>query len=504
MPPLLSEYRGSCRGCSKEVLGMRGIYCANFWARRGPFPPCEGVWHGKCFQAAENDPFPIRVPVDEAGYKVIKTKDAGRFCQARDGDHLVTRFQCPLCHFRNIYGREPQVESETDKLMLQVYLPRAILDAFWSRESGTIGSNKFDTLHMIKTHKSLGMERNLPALGPLPLRDVDGVSLAVCFLVKSLDPGKNEKTVQYNTARGIRTSFNNLWNVSTHGQSQTVAVGGKSKMHSTSTPGMGDWFSRFDKGVHNRMGDVSIQDAVWTPELFGEIMSEFEKDWEELHQGEACQDMRLAESLLIFPALMGMIQYVLGLRGEECPLMDLYGTKVNTAKGMSHPTNPHGVVALLGRFKGETGELCHMMPIPVETDSGVKPLVWINRMLEYYDELGVSHGPVFRDKKGEVGKYGDYEFGFLQRIAAVQVRAPHLLPKADMDVFKEFGFYRSGRRSATSRALNVRMLESIIDANNRWRVREGAKGKDKSQNMRQHYGDVLAMLEVCLAFPQAM
>jgi hypothetical protein len=131
-------------------------------------------------------------------------------------------------------------------------------------------------------------------------------------------------------------------------------------------------------------------------------------------------------------------------------------------------------------------------------------MVWIDRMLNFYAELGVEHGPVFRDKKGEVGRYGDFERGFLLRMARVQDRSPHLLPKADTDVFAEYSFYRSGRRSATSRALNVQLQESVIDSNNRWRVQESAKGKDKSQNMRQHYGDVLAMLDVLLAFPEAM
>jgi hypothetical protein len=201
---------------------------------------------------------------------------------------------------------------------------------------------------------------------------------------------------------------------------------------------------------------------------------------------------------------MGVIQYVIGLRGEECPLMDLLGTRTNTVAGKRHATEPHGVVALLGRFKGEQGELCHLMPLPMLTDSGVKPMIWVNRMLEYYKEIGVQHGPVFRDAKGQMGRYGDFEYGFLQRMASVQIRAPNLLPKQDTDVFAEYSFYCSGRRSATSRALNVQLSETIIDSNNRWRVKESGKGKDRSQNMRQHYGDVLAMLNVLLAFPKAM
>jgi hypothetical protein len=120
------------------------------------------------------------------------------------------------------------------------------------------------------------------------------------------------------------------------------------------------------------------------------------------------------------PALIGVIQYVLGLRGEDCPLMDLLGTRTNTVAGKRHATEPHGVIALLVRFKGEQGELCHLMPLPLLTDSGVKPMIWVDRMLEYYEEIGVLHGLVFRDAKGQMGRYGDFEYGFLQRMAACE------------------------------------------------------------------------------------
>ncbi len=60
-----------------------------------------------------------------------------RFLEARDGDNLVTPFQCDRCHFINIMGREPLEDLSTDLRMLKC-IRRANLDAFWSREAGTI------------------------------------------------------------------------------------------------------------------------------------------------------------------------------------------------------------------------------------------------------------------------------------------------------------------------------------------------------------------------------
>jgi hypothetical protein len=117
---------------------MQGVYCANAWSKRGHFLPCDGVFHGGCFVASGSLKFPIRVPVDEAGYCVVKTKDKGRFLAARSGDHLMTEFQCPLCHFRNIYGWNPRNNYAFDSVVMEVYLPCGILDGLWSPESSTV------------------------------------------------------------------------------------------------------------------------------------------------------------------------------------------------------------------------------------------------------------------------------------------------------------------------------------------------------------------------------
>jgi hypothetical protein len=484
---------------------MRGIYCANAWSKRGHFLPCDGIWHGGCFTVGDRVKFPIRVPVDEEGYRIIKTKDVGRFQSARDGDHLLTEFQCPLCHFRNIYGRNPRENNALDSIVMEVYFPRAIVDGFWARESNTVRSNRLDFEKLLRAHVKFGMVRALPRLGPKPLSDLAGMSCAVSFLDRAQDPGNNEVTLQYGTARGVRTAYTNLWNVSVFGENETVAVGGKSKMHTTTSPAMGDWYTRFDKGAHKRMGDLSFQDAAWSPELLIEIMAQFEIEWEEL-EGTVMTNgtRRKKEAEMIFPALMGELSYVLALRGEELPLMDLAGSRINSARGKVHPKISHGVVALLGRFKNEIGEKYHLMPVPFVTNSGLKPMVWLNRMLGWYEEGGIESGPVFRTERGECAKYGDFEHEFLTRMAKVQESKPELFAKPDSNVFEEYSLGRSGRRSATGRSLNVGLDGTIIETNNRWRVRERAKGSDPNQNMIQHYADVLVLLDALLAFPQAM
>jgi hypothetical protein len=46
-------------------------------------------------------------------------EDEKRFLEARDGDNLTTPFQCDVCHFVNIMGREPVEGLASDLRLLK-------------------------------------------------------------------------------------------------------------------------------------------------------------------------------------------------------------------------------------------------------------------------------------------------------------------------------------------------------------------------------------------------
>jgi hypothetical protein len=55
-----------------------------------------------CYTISVGDSFPIRASVDEDGFKNVVAGDENRFKQGRNGDNLMTLFQCNKCHFVNI------------------------------------------------------------------------------------------------------------------------------------------------------------------------------------------------------------------------------------------------------------------------------------------------------------------------------------------------------------------------------------------------------------------
>jgi len=88
--------------------------------------------------ATDNNEFPVARPQDEEGeLMILDEEEESRFMIARNGDNLVTPFQCDTCHFVNIMKREPLDDLASDVRMLKC-IRRVNLDAFWSREPGTV------------------------------------------------------------------------------------------------------------------------------------------------------------------------------------------------------------------------------------------------------------------------------------------------------------------------------------------------------------------------------
>jgi hypothetical protein len=48
------------------------------------------------------------------------------------------------------------------------------------------------------------------------------MGIACCILMRSFDPGKNQKFVQYRTSRTMRSAFSNFWHASDEGGKHTV------------------------------------------------------------------------------------------------------------------------------------------------------------------------------------------------------------------------------------------------------------------------------------------
>ena len=443
--------------------------------------------------------FPIRRPSDEEGFAIILEKDKERFLHGREGDHLLTTFQCDLCHYRNIKGHSPLDDGTDERILL--FIRRANMDSLWSRESGTVRNTKRDILTIQKKAGQLGLdwELLLPKMGPMPLTDVQGMGLATCMLLRSLDSGKNEKTIQFSTTQKMKSSFANMWRASIHGSDGAVMVRDTTKLFHSSCPTHGEWFERFNKGMHERMGDKVMQDLGVSIELMHALMESFDARWIKAN------DDRSKQKAVLFPALFSIVGFCCALRGEELPLMRLFETQTHMEETINHPTMPHIIIVPMGRMKNQISENNHIMPIVLKTRTGLEPGKWVQRMVRWYANGGIESGWVFRNKRNENEKAraSDYEEDILSEIADIQRRVPGIVG-AQVNVFDEYGVSRSFRRGSDAHALNQGVSIVDIEINNRWRSIDNAGGKAPRLRMIHHYADLKQLLKARLRYSEPL
>lgn len=435
--------------------------------------------------------FPIAEPEDEDGHVTLKEQDRLRFQVARNGDHLLCPFQCDTCHFRNIQGRDAIANSVEDFRLLRC-IRRANLDAMWAREPGTVEKNLREARRGAYLAQSVGMKTPFPPMGPYPLADTFGMGAAVVMLLRSLDAGSHAATIQFATMRKMRSAFSNVFHASAVGYGGSMVMAKDTrKLMVTECPTFGDWYERFVRGCHKRMGDIVKPDRALSLPILAKMMMLVEFDWERSRGRDRLQ--------YALEAAFYLIAFCGALRGEEVPMTDLGGVVRHWDAGEAPGVPVHVVVALLGRFKNEIGERYHLVPLAGQTRSGLEPRKWIGRVVGEYGGLGISHGPMFRDGKGIPARAGMMEAAFYARLETIQDECPDLIG-IEVSVPEEYGVYRSFRRGATSEAVNRGVPPNVIEANNRWRRVEQAGTRQASMPMIDHYADIRLMLNHLLRF----
>ena len=87
-----------------------------------------------------------------------------------------------------------------------------------TRKLGTIG-------------RKLGVHAVLSAMGPFLLKDTQGMEILVCILIRSLDKGRYQDTLQYESVRKMRYTFSNVWYASHNTLTTSVLARDNRKMY---------------------------------------------------------------------------------------------------------------------------------------------------------------------------------------------------------------------------------------------------------------------------------
>ena len=313
------SWKAPCVVCGQQLEKSEGIFCGNFLLRRGGFDPCMFAVCGVCYKQQPRDNYATQKELDEDEAWVTDERLSDRFKCGRNGDHLMgIPFECDLCHFRNLNGRDPLPGLAKDSYTL-LAIRRANLDACWSRETSTVAGN---LSRLIKDYTSsmnaYSMRCPLPPLGNPKLEDRVGMSVALMLLEASKRVGRYAPNLQYDSARKTLSVMHNAYLAGEKASTSEVLTNQETNFHVVDAPFASRWRERFSLGVKRRMGVFRKQNEPLTMKALLGILKIAEEEW------QASRSEKEKKHIEEFVCYM-IVGFMLSLRGEEVPLVSLTG-----------------------------------------------------------------------------------------------------------------------------------------------------------------------------------
>ena len=425
---------------------------------------------------------------------------------AVEGAHLCIPFQCEVCWFRNLEGRDPRGESD------DVYLAcirRANLDAMLGKSPLTIRAHRRETIGVLENSRLIGKTPAYHPRGPFPLGDPVGMSLAVDMLVKSLvAKGRLADHVQFATLRKLRATYTKNWESSPSGVKEGASFAkGAGRIRPTSCPAQSEWFYDFLRGMEYRMGSKAEPNRGLLMGAIVYLLSLVSMDAEEAEEAGFHAD---ANELWKVGAYVCILTAA-SLRGHEGFFVDLTGLRDNLSAGKFGvvPASfvidkdslfteeickdlPHVTVAMLGHFKGETGVDQHLIALANKSVSGLKTRWWIEKLVSVCKAEGQIHGPAFVLAHQVLTSSADYNAVFRKYLGQVQDETDFIPGETDVDA--QYSTFRTPRKSSTTRLERAGFGDEFVDRMNRWRSQEGAKGRAVKRRMNAHYAEAVLLM----------
>ena len=429
------------------------------------------------------------MPRDFHGASLAEVEDEIRFRLARAGDHLCTTFQCPNCQSQNIRGRN-LVRGEAQDEAFEAIATRAMLDAFWTHASRTVAGHVTEVNFMSRYALALGVDP-FPKLGPFPLGDHLGMREAMMIVMRSMERGTKNATVQFGTARKPRATLTVLWEASPESGADIVMSSGgiKGRFVASHAPSEGCWFQQFMTGCQARMGDVVGQDRAYTTAIIHALLAMYEKEWEEL--GEEMPVISICSLMFLMVSCLG------GMRGYEVVWTDLgalsydldYCESLGDESAVSWP--------VVGRFKARGGIAdCYMVPIAGTTKSGMRFFCWTQRFVKRLALDGIHSGWAFQKPSGTRALASDYKSNIFAKLEVLQ-QTTNLIDPA-CKVWSDFGVQRSGRRWFTSECANKGVEPHEVELQCRWSTDRANGERTVQRSMIHTYSEVRNMKEVLI------
>jgi hypothetical protein len=158
---------------------------------------------------------------------------------------------------------------------------------------------------------------------------------------------------------------------------------------------------------------------------------------------------------------------------------------------------------VIGRTKGvqQDGKKFGIPCVKVTKGTGLRPGVWVKRLVEVKALAGETHGKLFT-RNLRPAKLLEFEDDFYKVLERVQ-DTTELISK-EICVRDMFGISRSLRRGVTAHSKNMRIDKELRDAINRWGKEANTKLGVARLDMGDTYTTLESIMPLILEFSRAL
>ena len=164
-------------------------------------------------------------------------------------------FECDLCQFRNVNYRDRIHGNSKDNYTL-LCIRRAILDAFWSRDTSTVPGN-FRRLrrYYFDSAEALSIRRPVHIINTDKVRDRVGMGCEIETLDASQRKGKWQDQLQWDLMLRTPTWYNNAWEAGAGSlEAGAIYSANERNVYDSTAPTASIWLSTFMLREKRRMG----------------------------------------------------------------------------------------------------------------------------------------------------------------------------------------------------------------------------------------------------------
>jgi hypothetical protein len=347
------------------------------------------------------------------------------------------------------------------------------------------------------------MEPLTVSRGPWPVGDPVGFQVAIETLRASQEKGRNDVGyVQFDTIRKLRAGYSNAYESSPAAVLDPISFKGDhgKTFHFSRSPLDSLLFRKFMLGLEKRMGRLVYQDLAISVDLLLEILKEYEL---ELLDKDVIWSRKRR---VIMTGAAFVVLFAGALRGGEVLLMECSELCRRVLDGKFHPSAPHVIVPLMGRFKEETGERNVMLAFASQSDTSKLPIrLWVERLVSVLikERKHLDVGPALCSENGYVLPQSVLNAELWSILSKVRSSKPYLL-SGDIELERKFHVFRSFRRGATTRAKEMEVGETALNMNNRWRKVQNKSGTMPNLPMSDLYTEIQQALLTRLRFSKCL